>query len=176
MYDTYLHRCLLGLLLLALPCLLSAQLAYALEVPGISGELSAVAYDDQIKICSFSYGFATDDAGRGGAQELTQGAFLLGKSVDRATPALFVAAARGKFFDEIILTAYREGGGNQVAIVYKFTTAVIAKFETGAKDSKGIDEVIGLLAEEVEITYYYYGNDGGLDGTYVESFNFVTGL
>ncbi|PPK87670.1 type VI secretion system Hcp family effector [Neolewinella xylanilytica] len=176
MITTRFRPLLLGLLVFALPNLLSAQLAYALEIEDIAGELSAVGYEDQIKICSFSYGISSDAGSGRVSPSVTQGAFLLGKSTDRATPFLFAAVARIRRFDEVTLTAYREGAGNQVIMIFEFTNVVFTKFETGAEGSEGIDEVIGLLAEEVEITYRYYGNDGALAGTYVERFNFADGI
>lgn len=166
-------RLLVGLLLLILPCLLTAQLGYALEVPDIPGEETRLGFEDQITISSFSYGVSSDDERGSSRPSVTQGCFLLGKSTDRATPFLFDAVTRHRRFDEMTFTAYRTTEGTVNLIVYELRNVKITKWETGAEDGTAIEEVIGLVAEEVEVTYYLQDPSGGLT-EYSVKYNFAT--
>ncbi|WP_116126468.1 type VI secretion system tube protein Hcp [Lewinella sp. IMCC34183] len=161
------------LLVLILPSMLTAQLGYALEIPDIPGEETRLGFEDQITISSFSYGVSSDDDGGSSRPSVTQGCFLLGKFTDRATPFLFDAVARHRRFDEITFTAYRTTEGTVNLIVYELRDVKITKWETGAEDGTAIEEVIGLVAEEVEVTYYLQDPSGG-QTEYSMKYNFAT--
>ena len=164
----------LGLLATALPLLLAAQLDYALDIPDIAGDVTQSDFVGQIEITSFSYGVEAELDGPRTAGSVSQGCFLLGKSVDRASPLLFAAVTTRRSFPEITLTAYRYNDGNlSLPIVYTFRNVHITKWETGAEGESGIDEVIGIVAEEVEIEYTIYDETGAREGIITTSYNFA---
>ncbi|WP_116109194.1 Hcp family type VI secretion system effector [Lewinella sp. IMCC34191] len=170
-------RWLLGLMALVLPLFLTAQLSYTLDIPEIPGEVRRAGFEDQIEITSFSYGISTEEETGRTSPTVTQGCFLLGKTTDRATPLLFEAVTKHTRFNEMTLTAYRtDARSSRIVITYQLTNVVVKKWETGAENGEGIQEVIGLVPAEVEITYYYYNDDGSLSGEYSYSYDFSTGV
>ena len=168
---------LLGLLVLALPTFLTAQLSYALDIPEIPGEVRRDGFEDQIRITSFSYGISREEPAGSNRRTLTQGCFLLGKNTDRATPFLFQAVTNNTVFKEMTLTAYRDDLGQYgTVITYKLTNVVVKKWETGAENGEHIEEVIGLVPATILIKYTELEDDGSAGDEYEYTYDFETGI
>ena len=170
-------RWLLGLMVLALPHFLTAQLlSYALDIPEIQGGLQRDGFEEQIHITSFSYGISREEPAGGNRSTLTQGCFLLGKNTDRATPFLFQAVTNNTVFKEMTLTAFQDNLGQYGTIItYKLTNVVVKKWETGAENGETIEEVIGLVPAEINIKYTELEDDGSPGDEFEYTYDFATG-
>jgi len=89
----------------------------------------------------------------GGAGKVSVHDLVVTKKVDKASPNLFLACAKGKHIDKAVLTIAKAGGDKQLDY-YTITmeNLMITSFsnQTGSTE---IDEVITLKFSNVELSY-----------------------
>jgi type VI secretion system secreted protein Hcp len=105
---------------------------YLLEIEGIKGESSDSKHRDSIEIESFSWG-ATNS---GVAKTIT---FSLGKRIDKSSPLLFLACAKGNHIPQAIITCRKSGGdgGKNDYYVITLSDILISSYQSGGGGGAG---------------------------------------
>jgi type VI secretion system secreted protein Hcp len=101
---------------------------YLLEIDGIKGESSDSKHRDSIEIESFSWG-ATNS---GSAAKTI--IFTLGKRIDKASPLLFLACAKGNHIPQATLTLRKSNSSGGKSDYYQVTLSdcLISSYQTSA--------------------------------------------
>jgi type VI secretion system secreted protein Hcp len=135
-----------------------AAIDYFLKVDGIQGESTADDHKDEIDLLSFSWGemqsgtWATGSGG--GAGRVSMQDFNFTMAVSKASPALFLACARGDHIKNAILTCRKAGKPHEFMKV-TMSDCLVSSFQTGgqvAGDGMPMDQ-ISLNLAKIEIEY-----------------------
>jgi type VI secretion system secreted protein Hcp len=141
---------------------------YFLKIDGIPGESVDQKHKNEIQLEAFSWG-ATNEAGPvigagGGAGKVQVQDFSFTMRVNKASPKLFLACAKGQHLKMATFTARREGKAQQEFLVYKFTDVVVSSYQTGGSAGDVIPmDSISLAFSRVEMAYRPQKADGSLD-------------
>jgi type VI secretion system secreted protein Hcp len=142
-----------------------AQEDYFLKIDGITGESQDDKHKDEIHVSSFSFGVTNagtggSNLGSGGGRSNVQDLHLT-KSVDQASPNLFIACATGKHFDSATLTVRRAGETPQEYLTYELTEVFVSSISTSGHEGGGIaQESCSLNFSKVVMTYTPQNPDG----------------
>jgi type VI secretion system secreted protein Hcp len=126
-----------------------------LKINGIEGESQDDKHKNQIEILSFSWGAnqtATGAASSGGArsaERVNLSDFSIVKSVDKASPKLFLHCCNGKHIPDVTLELCRATGDKQPYLEYKMTDVMISSYRPGGASHGGES----LPMEEVSFNY-----------------------
>jgi type VI secretion system Hcp family effector len=144
------------------PLRADAALLGLLEVPGIPGE-SIAPLPDQIDVLSYQLGLTPPSSGKAKGQGLeacgTKRASLLNeisvtKSIDKASPKLFVAAALGTIFPTVTLRIYQPDPlFNYLTVT--LTNALVSSITNGGEssDSDRPSETVQFAYASIDISY-----------------------
>lgn len=101
---------------------------YLLEIDGIKGESTDSKHRDAIEIESFSWG-ATNPGTLG--KSIT---FTLGKRIDKSSPLLFLACAKGNHIPQATLTLRKSdaAGGKTDYYQVTFTDILVSSYQSSA--------------------------------------------
>ena len=152
--------------LVALEDLLAVD--YFLKIDGIQGESVDQKHKNEIQLEAFSWG-ATNEAGPvmgagGGAGKVRVQDFAFTMRVNKASPKLFLACAKGQHLKMATFTARRAGKAQQEFLVYKFTDVLVSSYQTGGSAGDVIPmDSISLAFSRVEMEYRPQKADGSLD-------------
>jgi type VI secretion system secreted protein Hcp len=133
-----------------------------LKIDGINGESEDKKHSGWIDILSFSHGVSQISAGAAGAGgSRTAGRcdlsdFSVVKQIDKATPKIFLACAKGDHISEVLIELCRD---KQKYMEFKMADVLISAIRPGGA-SKGED---ALPLEEVSF------NPARIDYTYTET-------
>lgn len=141
-----------------------------LKIDNIPGESKDAGHPDEIQLESFSWGATqtgTHSAGGGGgAGKINMQDFHFVMKVNKATPKLIDACARGEHIKKAILTVRKAGGKQQEFMKITFEDLLVSSYQTGA--SSGGDEIpmeqISLNYTKVQYEYREQKPDGTLLG------------
>ena len=135
-----------------------------LKIDTIPGE--SQKRKDEIDIASFAFGvnqtgtFATGGKG-GGAGKATFHDISLTKSVDKASPKLFQACAKGTHFPKMIITSQKAGDKPMVYYVLELGDVLISGLHnSGAGDADQLHESFTLNFATAKFTYTEQKSDG----------------
>ncbi len=126
-----------------------------LKIEGIPGESTDDKHKDWIEILSFSWGVSQPSSGSassGGArsaERCNHQDFSIVKTLDKASPKLFLNCANGSHIKEITLTLNRATGDKSKYMEYKLSDSIVASVRPGGA-SHGGDQ---LPTEEVSFNY-----------------------
>jgi type VI secretion system secreted protein Hcp len=158
-----------------------AQVDYFLKLDGITGESTALAFEGQIDIESFSWGISNSAravgsaAGGAGAGKVTFQDLHLTSSVSKASPQLMLACANGHHLKDATLTGILNGKSQQDFFTIKMTEVVVSSYQTGGSGESPEDQFT-LNFAKVEVDYKPQAETGLLLEPVVGAWNLSTGL
>jgi len=147
-----------------------ALVDYFLKIDGVEGESQDSKHKAEIEIESFSWGeVQTGTASHGGgmgAGKVQMQDFNFTMRVNKSSPKLFLACARGDHIKNAILTCRKAGKDQQEYLKVTFSDLLVSSFQTGgaaAGDMLPMDQ-ISLNFTKVEFEYKEQKPDGTLGG------------
>jgi type VI secretion system secreted protein Hcp len=173
---------------------------YFLKLDPIKGESQDDKHKGEIDIYSFSFGAAQHGSfaagGGGGSGKVKFNDFKIQKSLDAASPKLFLACANGQHFDKAVLTCRKAGKDKQEYLIITFKTLLISSYSVsgggpGSPHEGGLDnsaargtqaaaadtapvEHCTLNFSEVAFSYKTQNPDGTLGGATSGGWNIST--
>jgi type VI secretion system secreted protein Hcp len=126
-----------------------------LKIGTIPGESTDSKHKDWIEILSFSWGVSQTGSGSrssgGGAaaERCNHSDFSCVKTLDKASPKLFVACCNGEHIKEVTLQLHRAGQEKTKYMEYKLSDVIISSYRPGGASQGG--EALPL--EEVSFNY-----------------------
>ena len=122
---------------------------YLLEIEGIKGESTDSKHADAIEIESFSWG-ATNMGSV--AKTIT---FSLGKRIDKSSPLLFLACAKGNHIPQAIITCRKSGGdgGKNDYYVITLSDILISSYQSGGGGGSGGQVTQPLPTDQISFNY-----------------------
>jgi type VI secretion system secreted protein Hcp len=126
-----------------------------LKIDGIPGESQDSKHKDQIEILSFHWGVsqtATGSSSSGGAksaERCNHSDFSIVKTLDKASPKLFLNTCNGTHIKEVTLSLHRATGDKQKYMEYKMSDVIVSSVRPGGSSQGG--EALPL--EEVSFNY-----------------------
>jgi type VI secretion system secreted protein Hcp len=142
---------------------------YFLKIKGIEGESNDKSHGKEIDIQSWSWGESNvgssgAGAGGGGAGKVSMQDFSFVMNVNKASPKLLLACARGEHIADALLTCRKAGKEQQEYLKIKFTDLLISSFQTGGSAGSVIPtDQISFNFTKIEYEYYPQKKDGSLD-------------
>ena len=126
-----------------------ARVDYFLKIDGIQGESTDSKHKGEIQVESFSWGAVQSGGhgggGGGGAGKVQMQDFHFVMTVNKASPKLFLACARGDHIKHATFAARSSGGKSQQEfLVYKFSDVLVSSYQTGgsaAGDTLPMDQI-----------------------------------
>jgi type VI secretion system secreted protein Hcp len=147
-----------------------------LKVDTIEGEVEAVGFEKQIQIESYSFGASNPgSAGVGtgmGTGKVSLQDFHFVIKNGKASPALFLATAKGNHIPQAILSLRKTGGDGKpyVFTKYTFKDIVISSFQTGGSQDVPMDQ-ISFNFTAVTFEYFQQKADGSVSLTNTVSYD-----
>jgi type VI secretion system secreted protein Hcp len=121
---------------------------YLLEIDGIKGESTDEKHRDSIEIESFSWG-ATNSGSVAKAITLS-----LGKRIDKASPQLFLACAKGNHIPQATLVCRKTtGGGKQDYYVITLSDILVSSYQSAAGGGSGGTAGTPLPVDQISFNY-----------------------
>jgi type VI secretion system secreted protein Hcp len=153
---------------------------YFLKIDGIDGESKADKHTGEIDLDSFSWGatqsgsFAT--GGGGGSGKVSMQDFHFTMSLNKASPALFLACAQGDHISKATLTCRKAGKEQQEFMKVTMSDVLVSSYQTGGSDGSDILPVdqISLNFAKIEIEYKEQQKTGALGGSVKKFFDLKT--
>jgi type VI secretion system secreted protein Hcp len=133
-----------------------------LKINGIEGESQDDKHKNQIEILSFSWGAnqtASASASSGGArtaERVNLSDFSIVKSLDKASPKLFLHCCNGKHIPDVTLELCRATGEKQKYMEYKLTDVIVSSYRPGGASQGGEAlpmEEVSFNYAKIEVTY-----------------------
>lgn len=143
---------------------------YFLKIDGIEGESQDAKHKGEIEIESWSFGeVQTGTAARGGglgAGKVQMQDFNFVMKVNKASPKLFLACARGDHIKSAVLTCRKAGKDQQEYLKITFSDILVSSYQTsGAASSDMLPmDQISLNFAKIEFEYREQKADGTLGG------------
>jgi len=141
-----------------------------LKIKGIEGESEDHKHKDEIELESWSWGetqSGTHGAGTGGgAGKVSMQDFHFVMKVNKASPKLFLACAKGEHIADAVLTCRKAGGKQEPFLVYKFTDLLISSYQSGGSGHGDIvpTDQISFNFTKIEVEYKAQDAKGTLGG------------
>jgi len=148
-----------------------AAVDYFLKIEGIEGESMDAKHKGEIQIESFSWGASQGGTmafgGGGGAGKASFQDFHFVMKINKASPKLMLACARGDHIKNAILTCRKAGKEQQEFLKWTFTDLLVSSYQTGGSGSGDVlpMDQISLNFSKVEVEYKEQKPDGTLGGT-----------
>jgi type VI secretion system secreted protein Hcp len=165
-----------GVILLLLSSSLRTFAAYSifLQLDGTPGEATASGFEDQIVVTSFSHGVSTtvttNPTGGPGASEPTFTDLTISKSLDKASPLLYLNCAQGKVIKTATLTLCQQDE-DKTTVFYTIKLGQVLVTSVRSSGNSGGDsrptETITLNFSTIDCKYVPQNSDGTA-GTPVE--------
>ena len=152
---------------------------YFLQITGVEGESLDSKHKGWIDVLAWSWGEAhagaVQQGGGGGAGKVDFGDLGFTMRVNKASPKLFLACARGQHFKEATLVGRKAGKGQQEFLTWTFSDVLVSGYQTG--DSEGGDtplDNVSLNVSKAQISYKAQKADGSLDTPITAGFDTKT--
>lgn len=142
-----------------------AQEDFFLKIEGVKGESQDDKYKDWIHCHSFSFGLTNtgtggSNLGSGGGRSNIQDMHFT-KTIDSASPNLFIACATGKHFSKAQVVVRRAGEKPQNYLEYELTEAYISSVTTSGHEGGGLaQESVSINFSKIKMTYTPQNADG----------------
>jgi type VI secretion system secreted protein Hcp len=139
-----------------------------LKIDGVDGESTDDKHKNEIALLSFSWGEAqlTPAGGGGaGAGKVAMQDFHFTTLVNKASPRLFLACAKGEHFKTAMLTVRRAGGSPMDFLTWRLTDVLVSGYQTAGELAGGAMPVdhVSLGFGKVEVAYIPVKPDGKPD-------------
>ena len=150
-----------------------------LKIDGIPGESTDDKHKDWIEILSYSWGVSQPGSGvastAGGAssQRADFQDFSIVKQLDKSSPKLALACAKGDHIKEVKVELCRAGGDKMVYMEYKMSNVMISSVRRGGSAQGGENvplEEIGFDYGKIEWTYTQQKREDGSGGGKVSAY------
>jgi type VI secretion system Hcp family effector len=160
-----------GTLLAGATLTAAASETFYMNVPNVHGEVTARGFEGWIAVTSFDEGFtavrapAFGGAG-GGRSRFSCQSMQLVKPIDKSSPALTMAVALGRVYQEVDLVAVTTGGelGGQEFLKFALHNVIVSGVTwNGDSTTSARFETVSLSPASVEVTYWPQRPDGTLD-------------
>jgi type VI secretion system secreted protein Hcp len=145
-----------------------AAVDYFLKVDGIAGE--SKSREGEIDLESWSWGASQSGThsagGGGGAGKVSMQDFHFVMKVNKATPKLILACAKGDHIPKAVLTCRKAGGKQEEFLKYTFSDVLVSSYQTGGSGGSDIvpTEQISLNYTKMEVEYKEQQERGTLGG------------
>jgi type VI secretion system secreted protein Hcp len=136
-----------------------AAVDYFLKIDGIPGESKDKTYKDHIQLESWSYGESQGgtfgSGGGGGAGKVVMQDFHFVQKVNKASPLLFRACAKGDHIGSAQLICRKAGGEQMDFFTVTFTDVLVSSFQVGGSGGSDVIpmEQISLNFTKIEVAY-----------------------
>jgi type VI secretion system secreted protein Hcp len=128
-----------------------------IKIDGIPGESTDDKHKDEIVIESWSWGAtqsATIGSGAGGGTgKVSFQDFHFVHKVDKASPKLFLATAKGEHFPEVVLTVRKAGDKPLEYLIYKLKDVIVSGVSSSTSGDNIPSEEVTLNFAKYEIEY-----------------------
>ncbi len=132
-----------------------------LKIDGIKGESTDARHKDEIDVLSWSWGVSPKEEGKVGKRGCVQD-LAITKYVDRATPALFAAAAMGTQVASAVLAMRKAGEGQQEFLTYTLNQVYVTSVQQSGSGGGALLEQVSLRASSIVVSYRPQNADGSL--------------
>ena len=126
-----------------------------LKIDGIPGESADGKHKDEIDILAWSFGAANAGSmahgGGGGSGKANFQDLHVTKRVDKASPKLLEACAKGDHIKKLVLVARKQGGEQMEYMKLTMSDVLISSFQQGG--SEEVTEQVGFNFSHIEYTY-----------------------
>jgi type VI secretion system secreted protein Hcp len=136
-----------------------AAVDYFLKIDGIPGESKDKTYKDTIQLESWSYGESQGgtmgSGGGGGAGKVVMQDFHFVQKVNKASPLLFRACAKGDHIGSAQLICRKAGGEQIDFFTVTFTDILVSSFQIGGSGGSDVIpmEQVSLNFTKIEVAY-----------------------
>jgi type VI secretion system secreted protein Hcp len=155
-----------------------AAVDYFLKIDGIKGESRDDRHKDEIDIESFSWGETQSGTfgvgGGGGSGKVSMQDFHFTMTVNKASPALFLACAQGDHIKNAILTCRKAGRDQQEFMKVTMNDVLVSSFQIGGAESVVPTDQISLNFAKIEVEYQEQDATGKLVGSIKKWFDLKT--
>jgi type VI secretion system secreted protein Hcp len=131
-----------------------------MRIEGVEGEATGESYKGWIEILSYEQSIERSDAKNSGASRRRGSAefsdIAVTKELDKATPKLMEAIAKGKVFAkvEIHMTATYGDAGEQTYLAIELENVQVTSYSLSGSAAEGVPtEQVSLNFEEIKVTY-----------------------
>ncbi len=138
-----------------------------LKIDGVDGESSDDRHRNEIALLSFSWGEArlTPDggAGTGGSVgKVTMQDFHFTTLVNKSSPRLFLACAKGEHFKTAVLTVRRTGAQPTDFFIWRLSNIVVSGYQSSAELAGGVlpTDHVTMGFSKIELEYRPMNPDG----------------
>ena len=148
-----------------------AQADYFLKIEGIEGESADSKHKAEIEIESFSWGESQTGAhssgGGGGAGKVAMQDFHFVTKINKASPKLFLACAKGEHFKKAVLTCRKAGGEQQEYLKWTLTDVLVSSYQSGGSAHGELvpTDQVSLNFAQIDVEYKEQKPDGTLGGS-----------
>jgi type VI secretion system secreted protein Hcp len=146
-----------------------AAVDYFLKIDGIQGESRDDRHKDEIDIESFSWGETQSGTfavgGGGGSGKVSMQDFHFTMTVNKASPALFLACAQGEHIKNAILTCRKAGKDQQEFMKVTMNDVLVSSFQIGGAGGVVPTDQISLNFAKIEVEYKEQDATGKLVGS-----------
>jgi type VI secretion system secreted protein Hcp len=155
-----------------------AAVDYFLKIDGIQGESRDDRHKDEIDIESFSWGETQSGTfavgGGGGSGKVSMQDFHFTMTVNKASPALFLACAQGEHIKNAILTCRKAGKDQQEFMKVTMNDVLVSSFQIGGAGGVVPTDQISLNFAKIEVEYQEQDATGKLVGSIKKWFDLKT--
>ncbi len=157
---------------------MASEVFLKFEGPEVYGESVGHGHEKEIDCETFSFGALnpTDIAsGTGaGAGKVSFAPLFITKTMDAATPSMFLKCCNGTHFEKATLTVREAGGEKPVEyLVYEFKTVFVSSIDWGTGAVKP-SESVALNFAEAKLTYTSQDDTGSPKDVFEAGFNLKT--
>jgi len=149
-----------------------------LKIDGIPGESTDDKHKDWIEILSYSCGAsqpgsgAASSGGGRSAERVDLQDFSIVKTLDKASPKLFLHCCNGRHIKEIMLELCRAGGDKHKYMEYKLENVIVSSVRPGGSAQGGETlplEEVTFNYGKINVTYTQTDHKTGMPGGQVSS-------
>ncbi|TLX69458.1 MAG: type VI secretion system tube protein Hcp [Thaumarchaeota archaeon] len=134
-----------------------------LHVEGIPGESTDRQHAGEIDVLSYSWGVSntvgSSSTGGAGAGKASFDVFTFTHKVDKASPLLFVHAAKGEHIKDVTFTARKAGGDPFEFLTIKLSDVIVSSVKQGS-NGEYPTESVSFNYGKIEIEYKTQNSDG----------------
>jgi type VI secretion system secreted protein Hcp len=148
-----------------------AAVDFFLKIDGIPGESKDSVHKGEIDLISWSWGCSQggtmSHGGGGGAGKVSMQDFVFTMRVNKSSPKLILACAKGAHIPSALLTVRKAGGKQEEFLKYKFEDVLVSSYNTGGSASNDAAvpiESVSFNYTKFEVSYAEQKKDGGLEG------------
>lgn len=152
---------------------------YFLKIDGIPGESQDAKHKDEIQLEAWSWGETQSGTfaagGGGGAGKVKMHDFQFSMKMNKASPKLMLACAKGEHIKTALLTCRKAGGDQQEYLKIQFDALLIASYKTGGAEGGGIVPVDDIAFNFAKIKFEYAPQDakGKLGSPVITTFDLM---